>query len=358
MKRYSSKSFIILLVAIFFVMSMPKKASEGLRGVLFATMAPIWETAQNLVSGTDQLEVELQRLQSEIQLLHNQLEQWQELYRNEHLLNIQLSQTHDNPTVFIHGETLKPQLEAIPAKVIFRSPGAWSSALWINMGSSDNKNLGKTVIAKNSPVVVANSIVGIIDYVGKNQSRVKLITDSSLAPSVRVVRGQVQETRILELLTLLQQEVEGTALGDELENYKKQITLGMSDLPLAKGELRGSSPPLWRSQNQLLKGIGFNYDFADQYGPARDLRTGEAQEEDLPPCSIIEEKDLLLTTGMDGVFPPGFLVGRVTKIHMLKEGDYYYELEAYPTAGNLNELTTVFVLAPVGYDPSDQPSRI
>ena len=44
---------------------------------------------------------------------------------------------------------------------------------------------------------------------------------------------------------------------------------------LAKGELYGSSKPLWRTQRHQLKGTGFNYDFADGEGPARDLQTGK-----------------------------------------------------------------------------------
>jgi rod shape-determining protein MreC len=50
---------------------------------------------------------------------------------------------------------------------------------------------------------------------------------------------------------------------------------------------------------------------------------------------------------LDGVFPPGLDVATITKIHPLKEGDYYYELEAKPTAGNMYNLSYVFVIPPV-----------
>ena len=43
------------------------------------------------------------------------------------------------PTDFAH--------EAIPARVILRSPASWSSSLWINVGSATNP-----IIQKNSPV--------------------------------------------------------------------------------------------------------------------------------------------------------------------------------------------------------------
>ncbi len=35
---------------------------------------------------------------------------------------------------------------------------------------------------------------------------------------------------------------------------------------------------------------------------------------------------------MDGVFPEGLKVARVTKIQALREGDYCYEIEALPLA--------------------------
>ena len=57
--------------------------------------------------------------------------------------------------------------------------------------------------------------------------------------------------------------------------------------------------------------------------------------------------DVLVKTGMDGVFPPGFQVATVTRIELLKEGDYFYELEARPIAGPLEELSLVFVLPPM-----------
>lgn len=49
------------------------------------------------------------------------------------------------------------------------------------------------------------------------------------------------------------------------------------------------------------------------------------------------------------------MVAEVTKVHPLKEGDYFYELEALPVAGNFDDLSLVFVIPPVSYDPDEQP---
>jgi hypothetical protein len=106
-----------------------------------------------------------------------------------------------------------------------------------------------------------------------------------------------------------------------------------------------------------LHGIGFNYDFPDDEGPARELRSGlpinSAGDQQAIP--ILKVKDLLVTTGLDGVFPEGLHVAEVTHVHPLREGDYYYEIEAIPTAGNLNELSILYVMPPLGYDIDDQP---
>jgi cell shape-determining protein MreC len=53
-----------------------------------------------------------------------------------------------------------------------------------------------------------------------------------------------------------------------------------------------------------------------------------------------------MTTGLDGIFPPGFRVGIVSSVKTLKEGASSYEIEAVSTAGNLDLITHVFVLPP------------
>ena len=244
----------------------------------------------------------------------------------------------------------------------------WNSSLWINVGKADNEKYGYAAISKNSPVLLGNAIVGVVDFVGIHQSRVRLITDSGIKPSVRAVRGDSQRRLLLENLSLakdnllrhsgLLADTDVKAIIDSIDRILPKMHVEEKTWYLAKGEIYGRSQPLWRSPGQVLKGIGFNYDFPDEEGPARDLRTGKAQNSQLklPVMSLLKVNDLLETTGMDGVFPKGLLVAIVTKIEPLKEGDYYYELEAKPAAGNLDELSLVFVVPPVGYDSGDQPT--
>jgi cell shape-determining protein MreC len=246
-------------------------------------------------------------------------------------------------------------MQAVPAQVVFREPCSWSSSVWINVGEKQNRALGKQVVAKNSPVLVGATIVGVIEYVGDSSSRVRLVTDSRLTSAVRAVRGGEQNRYLLEhldpLLFALEVREDLKGLASQLAQVRQMLDPEAKENYLAKGELSGASRPLWRTRGQVLRGIGFNYDFADQEGPARDLRSGFPYEKGRAQeaTSLLKLGDLLVTTGLDGVFPAGFRVAIVSKVQRLKEGASSYEIEAVSTAGNLDELNEVFVLPPLNF---------
>lgn len=325
--KQAFRSSLFLFIILCALLSVPKRHVERTQGALISILAPSTKFVLNIKDFIKKYNplasISFQNINHQDQNL-NQLQ----------LENLQLNQTLQHlkellaQKLNIKNLSLEKYLaQSINAKVIYRSPSTWNSSFWINVGTSDNLEEQSPIIAKNSPVVIGTHIIGVIDYVGKKQSRVRLITDSGLTPSVRAQRVLNQQ----------------------------------NTLHLAKGELHGNSYPLWRSKGNLLKGIGFNYDTADEFGPSRDLRTGKASESNSGSqllIPIIQINDLLVTTGMDGIFPPGFSVAKVITIKPLQEGDYYYEIEAIPTAGNLNDLSFVSVLPPLGFDSTDQPSRI
>lgn len=328
MTKRIPRTYLWLFMTILISMSLPKEYSERMRGTTIATFTPMWQTLSEakqmlnafIGSATSERALsnkEQQKIQIENQLLRTDIQHLKEFAEQVQQLQVKLPKQRAFQPV-------------VAARVIFRAPSAWNSSIWIDVGKVDNAQFNSEVIAKNSPVLVGASIVGVIDYVGDHQCRVRLVTDSGLTPSVRVIRPIAGKT-------------------------------GKSEFQyLAKGELHGSSLPVWRSSGSVLHGTGFNYDFSDEYGSARDLRSGIPgaglnHDEAIP---LIQEGDLLVTTGLDGVFPAGLHVAKVTKIHLLKEGDYYYELEADPTAGNLDSLDLVFVIPPLGYDAEDQPPII
>ncbi len=251
------------------------------------------------------------------------------------------------------------------AHVLFRSPGRWNSSLWINKGSSDSP-----LIKKNSPVVSGNSLVGVIDYVGKNESCIRLITDSGLKPAVRVARN-IKDPALISALNIVQEAVDDGRLkasDDEkkaflwiLQNLQKNETKNPEFL--AKGILQGQGDALWKAENILLKGTGFNYDFKDQYGPSRDLRTGEVidpnkEHQNKAATPLVQVGDLLITSGMDGIFPEGLKVATVHSILALTEGAYTYELFAIPTAKDILDLNWVTILPPQNFDSDNLPKQL
>lgn len=381
------RKFIISYLCIFFtilgLMSLSRPISEKFRGTTIALFAPLWEFLIDFKRSLTQPkssepalahssgmiltpQEEIKRLELENQLLINQLVFVKELLWDKQSLDRQRQsaaisdpvQNEESYRKYIQRltQTFQFKLKALPARVIFRSLDAWNNALWINVGEEDNLKYPTPIVAKYSPVLAGNSIIGVIDYVGKKQARVRLITDPALTPSVRAVRGGEQDDFMLDqinfLLHLLEQKKVGTLSPTDQDALIKLLATLKSTLQpfkkswyLAKGELQGSLTSF-----HTLRGTGFNYDFGDEEGEARDLRTGKVvQDATSTPIPIIKANDILVTTGMDGIFPAGLKVALVTKIDLLKEGDYYYELEAKPTAGNLNELSLVFVIPPLGY---------
>lgn len=371
--------FLVLLAVLLSLMTIPRGPTKRVNGFAIATLAPLWQSLiqiKLLASSVTSKEEEeacseekgkdLKQVELENALLKSELHQLQQLFQQELIIIADLSKIVEESDAAIqnHQETLLSRvqnaLQTIPAKVLYRPPNTWGSSLWIDVGEKHNNDYNEPIIQRNSPVVIGHHVIGVIDYVGNSTSRVRLITDSGLTPSVRASRGLSQKNQIKEAIQVLSGLLVTTndlfsspsqkkTFLEILNGLKNKIGTEEENWLLAKGELLGASAPLWRADGQKLKGIGFNYDFSDSEGPARDLRTGEPihAPESIPTLPILQKGDLLVTTGFDGIFPPGLSVATVTLIQLLKEGDYYYELEAIPTAGNLNELEMVYILPPV-----------
>lgn len=385
MRKRVSSTYLCACVLLLSVLSVPRESAEKVRGAAVSLLAPFWHQllafkspiASDLSSSSDAYDEEMERLRLENALLKEEILHVKGMMQHEVALLSSLKGLNEQiekarqAMKFRHAHELEKLLEVhlkiVPASIIFRSPASWNSSMWINVGRKTNEELGIQVIAKNSPVLIGTSVLGVVDYVGERQSRVRLITDTGLTPAVRVARGGINQRRLKEkvesVAAVLSQDgggIEDSMLREEAEHIllraAAHIPVDAEDMLLAKGEVHGSSMPLWRSQRHLLKGIGFNYDFADGEGPARDLRTGEplGEDEGIQSVPIVEAGDLLITSGMDGVFPPGLSVAEVTKVHPLQEGDYYYEIDAKPAVGNFDDLSLVFVIPPLGYDPDDR----
>lgn len=373
MRKVNYRSYIFLVVVFFVVFSFSSDKALVLRQITISALSCFWDRIYVLTHSLQQSTIakqELEQLQQDNYVLRMQIDHIREWLLSEDRIHEQidllrsitdLSNTEEAEKQFLrrrYQEIIKVlQLEsrAIPAKIIFREPGSWSKYVWINVGEEDNRHLQEMVIAKNSPVLVGNSVVGVIDLVCKTKSRVRLITDNRLTISVRAIRGKEQDRFLLDQLNALlfslekkqgmcTQEIQKVVLA--LTYLKKQIIPAEQNMYLAKGEIYGTGRPLWRSCGSFLKGRGFNYDFADEEGPDRDLRSGVVYEKgsELPAVALLQVGDLLITTGLDGIFPAGLHVAAVSKVYTLQEGQCSYNLEAIATAGNFDKLNLVCVL--------------
>jgi len=362
--------YLLLLVLLLGLFSLPRTLqgrAHALAVGLFSAFPMSKELHEHAQTESFMLEQENLLLKKEVGQLKKQLvhEKWieKQIQRLAQIRGREVTDTAWREFFARRAQQLASRLEmqmlGIPAKVVFRDPHFWSSLVWIDAGSSDNQSLGVEVIAKNSAIVVGNKLVGVVEEVEERRSKVRLLTDIQLVPAVRAIRGEQSTHLFLELadqlLTILHAKrglygspIEEQQAIEAIERVKSTTLQAWGDHYLAKGELSGSSSPLWRSRKMLLKGSGFNYDFADEEGPARDLRSGEATDfSSCSPISLLSPGDLLVTSGLDGVFPSGLEVAIVTKVQILREGASNYELEAIPALTNLGDLVDVWVLPPL-----------
>lgn len=348
-------SFLLPLFLLSLV-SLPQSISDQIRSHVVAGIAPFWRSVQSPAASSSAAQ-ELKSLQLENHQLRNQLDLVYEWLGSEKRLRDQtelfrsLCSDRMGERKFIarRSDELKSLLQketrAAFARIIYRDPTSWSSSCWIDVGEENNGALGQTIIAKNSPVVVGASLIGIVEFVGKRQSRVRLITDSGLKTAVRAIRGSILDREIISLVKTLLDRLkkrpgsEFLQVEQTLQALQNSLPLRWEDDYLAKGEVFGASSPYYRTLQSKLSGIGFSCDFKDVESPGRDLRS-----------EILRIGDVLITSGLDGVFPPGLNVAIVTEIKPLRSGDFAYELEAVPIAGDLTEISSLYVLPPMSIE--------
>ncbi|MGE0199051.1 MAG: rod shape-determining protein MreC [Simkaniaceae bacterium] len=363
MRKKPYRSYLFLGLFLLAVLHVPEAWTSGLRSSLVSLASAFWMGGGE--GSPVESEIALENL-----LLKKQNENLRRRLLSDERIELQLKKFQTITSLGTEGfykrrrdaaETLlNLELLSLHAQVIYRSPSTWNSTLWIDVGEKDNEALGKAIVRVNSLILKGHHLIGIIEHVGVSKSRVRLLTDSSLIPSVRVARGGSENRELLDLIHLLQQQLslrdEGRETAIALAKLKERLEKNSDERYLAKGELFGSSSPIWRACSSILKGVGFNYDFSDEEGPALELRSGKpledlSQKESLP---LIKIGDLLVTTGMDGVFPADIPVALVSSIAPLKEGAVAFDIEAKLCAGNLNQLRDVIVLPPLSILEEEQ----
>ncbi|MBN1915135.1 MAG: rod shape-determining protein MreC [Parachlamydiales bacterium] len=379
MKRKTITAAFFLGLFLFFLLSLSKKNVEKIRETSLEGLSSFRDRESTSFSGSyTENQKKIDQLSLENEMLKAQMGAVKEWLLFEERLDEEVkkfsqigSQDFDQlywQEFFLRrkeeiSRILQLQMQAICAKVIFRDPSSWGSSIWVNVGEESNEYMGRFIVEKNSPVVLGRSLVGVVEYVGKKSSRIRLITDSGLTPSVRVVRGEMQDRilkdhldKVLDLIYPREDflEEEKQRLSHDIAGIKEKLSSDIRSYYLAKGELCGAVSTAFRKKSYLLKGRGFNYDYADEEGGARHLSTGHPfTQNSLSTMPLLIPGDLLVTTGYDAVFPPGLHVGIVTKVDPLQEGEYAYSLEAKPTVASFDSLDVVFILPPLEYQTKE-----
>ncbi len=349
MRRGLTYPFWGLLLFLFFWTNLPQRLSDRLRAAAASSFSVRFKGSPS--DEISRLKLENRSLKAQVDQVYDWLVYEQKIHEQLEFLKEAQPREFAQRRVSHLRELLAGELSSLPAQVTYRDPSSWSSSLWVNAGEENNTAVGKKVIAKNSPVLADGALVGVVEYVGPKQSRVRLITDSGLCPSVRVHRGGSQNRelgcKIASLLKAIEKrddlfysKAEKDTFVSQLNNLKQIGGACWEDGYLAKGEIRGSSAPFWRSRGPLLRGIGFNFDYPDEEGQPRDLRNVKG-------APILKEGDQLVTSGLDGIFPPGLSLGTVSKIDPLKEGSYSYNIWVSPSVSHFNDLQTLFILPPI-----------
>ena len=212
-------SYLLLAMLLFGSLNLPEGVTQELRSfVLFADGR--FSTRR---------EDELLRLSIENRKLKEDLEEVRQWLLSEARIEARMKKLEglraDSPFYKRRIQELLRILDQeaslVEAKVIFRDPAFWASGFWINKGESDNRTLGRRVIAKNSPVLVSDVLIGVVERVEEHRSYVRLITDAALTPAVRATRGD--NAVALHLMTQLEEQISEGPLLQELQKSRQAL---------------------------------------------------------------------------------------------------------------------------------------
>ena len=321
MKRKSYKRYLGLVAALFVLVILPTLLVEAGRVRMVAFFSPLWKPTKITLPDA--------RLEAE-----------------NHLLRLEIGRLR----TLVDEKGIAKDPLVVSASVIYRDPTLWMNSMWVNVGEETNALMGSEIISHNSPVLFGGAVVGVVDYVGKKQSRIRLVTDMSFQPSVRAARGLPSNAAFVQHLDAVLMRIKDGVIYSALQKMRDELDGDAETWYLAKGVISGAGSPLWRDRTHILKGYGFNYDFADEMGCGRELLSGKPLIGNGKALPIIQESDLLVTTGMDGVFPRGLKVAEVTHVYPMREGAFSYEIDAVPYVKNLDSLQTVFIIPKVGFE--------
>lgn len=130
----------------------------------------------------------------EVATVYNQNKMLKSEVEQLRLMNIQMNEVmaeNDRLRNLLNYKQSIHQFDLLPAKVIARDPGSWTSTMVINRGSDDG-------IAKDMVVVTTQGLVGNVVSVFNSSARVQLILDPRSAVGAIVQRSESRVAGIVE----------------------------------------------------------------------------------------------------------------------------------------------------------------
>lgn len=248
---------------------------------------------------------------------------------------------------------------SVVAPVVYRSHSAWMRSFWVAFGQQDARY---PQIGLGSPVLYGPYLIGIVEFVGEKYSRVRLLTDERVVVAVRVLRKPDRDWELFVALEMVKRQLEWKKemqmprleeekrLEESLLQVQKALHSRGVALYLAKGELHGSSGNGWRRSSLLLKGRGFNDAFPGEEGRARRVSI-EGEKREIP---LVAKGDLLVTSGLDGLFPKGIPVATVFSVDPVNPADAWQSLQARLCIESICDFSVVTLLPSLQFTEQEE----
>lgn len=333
LKKYLCQPLNVLIVFSLAILFCPQKALLSVKSCVIGVITNSLFQNYFTTSLESSAQEQIASLQQRCILLEES---------NEFLREQILAQKEKNSVRLININEDDPgrKISAMQAKIICRDPSSWGSFVWVNVGERDNAAAGIVVVAKNSPVITGNYLVGVVEEVLSKRSLVRLITDRHCVPSVCGLQGGGEYRLLSDQIDRLVATFDlypGMALSanflQDLYTLRKQLNSSFGEERYALGNVRGMSLPLWSQGGRSLEGFGFHV-------PRSWKSVGEKD------C-LLQKGDLLVTSGKDGIFPENLFVGKVTKIASFEEGALSYNIDAQTIIPKWDQLKYVLILTPL-----------
>lgn len=255
MRRVNYFGYLALGFALLTLLSVPPKKFHRLRSSLIGKALSLESATLHRQNKIQKLKESISKLREENATLKNQVSS-----SSANILNLKSTNS---------------------TKVIFRDPAFWSSSVLVNAGIN-SKNVE---IERNSPVLSNGFLVGLVEEVFDQVSKVRLISDKNLQVSV-----------------------------------KRKYATSQDNEDLNVGTLFGISSIKNRYRFKHVEGIFFS----------KELKVG----------------DVLITSGLDGIFPENLPVAQVTDVTYDQE-EVSYPFKATILAPDIKDLKYVTILTPL-----------